>query len=1305
MSITRTGAIRAEIIQSQPMGFPAEEATISLDAASDTGSSDSDGVTRDTTPTMTGTAPADTVIRIYEDGNFVAETTSDGSGNWSVSLPAQADGEHSYALRWVDEEGDETEADATLDMLIDTTAPTEISSEPWSVDEGYVTTISGADLWFEDDMMGTVTFTLGVTTNGVVLLDGVELQAGDTFTQWDVDVGLVTFIHDGSETTTAGFDFTAADLAGNTTSQQTFSMDVNPTNDAPALTGFAVNLTITEGDGPVLLDADVTFTDAEGNFDGGYLEIIGGEAEDVVSIRDQGMDAGQIGYDADTGEVFYGGVLIGQAYGGCGCAPLAVDFNSDATAEAIEALIENLTYEYQGQDPAASRTLHLSIVDGDGAPATGGMRGFLPGDTPDDFFWYLEAFAATGVNFDGVVYVAATEVDGVRIYAFDEDFQEFVTADEWTIPLTDVFGIPTLVDLDGDGALDVVLNDLDSGEASFWRNTGSGFEAMADPLGVMGAYTTASGDMDGDGDLDLIVSSFDFDTGESAGGLRYFENVDGVLTERTDADNPVAGIASGILAAVGDVDGDGDMDVVTIGADSVSYYVDDGAGFGLVDEAASPFYGLPPFPLSLVDIDSDGYADFFGAFSGGSIMGWNIDTGFMPITVNITPVNADPIADTNMGALVDEGSSVDVTFADLLFIDVDNDPSEVTYTLTGQPAHGQLVLDGVALGLGDTFTQQDIDDGLLSYHHDGGEADSDSFQFDVTDGAGGSSAGHSFGFAINPIDDPTVIHDDAVATTEHVGFSGDVFADNGYGPDADPDGPVLEVVEVNGQAADVGVQITLASGALLTLRADGTFDYDPNGAFPALAAAFTGGSNTRVTDSFTYTLAGGETATVEVEILGEYDDGDRIEGTGGADVLLGGWRDDHFHGEGGSDRIDGGDGVDRAHFAGLSSAYTVTYNTNGSFTVAGEGDSTVLWNVEHAVFDDATVALIPIPGISWSGGPGGEIRVGTAYNDDLRGREGDDSLRGSTGLDALRGGLGDDWLYGQGDNDLLYGDDGSDRIYGGEGVDIAYGGVGDDNIRGDGGDDVLRGEDGADILYGGDGADRIYGGADGDRVYGGSGDDSVYGGDGGDSVWGDLGDDILRGEAGDDFLYGGDGADSLWGGAGIDRVYGGADADQLYGGEDNDHLYGEAGNDSLRGESGHDTLRGGDGNDFLYGGDGDDRMEGGSGIDRIYGQAGADSFVFGAGVLTAPGVSVDRIHDFNASEGDLIDLSGIDADVNTAGDQAFVKVSAFNGVAGEYVLQVRAGYVTALFDTDGDGVADLALRVDGASDGVTGWVL
>lgn len=62
-------------------------------------------------------------------------------------------------------------------------------------------------------------------------------------------------------------------------------------------------------------------------------------------------------------------------------------------------------------------------------------------------------------------------------------------------------------------------------------------------------------------------------------------------------------------------------------------------------------------------------------------------------------------------------------------------PAEETiYRLTELPGNGVLRLDGTELGRYDTFTQQDINDGKLSFVHDGSENHQDSFKFNVSAG-------------------------------------------------------------------------------------------------------------------------------------------------------------------------------------------------------------------------------------------------------------------------------------------------------------------------------------------------------------------------------------------------------------------------------------------------------------------------------------------------------------------------------------------------------------------------------------------
>ncbi|MEM9136170.1 MAG: DUF4347 domain-containing protein, partial [Cyanobacteria bacterium P01_F01_bin.42] len=86
--------------------------------------------------------------------------------------------------------------------------------------------------------------------------------------------------------------------------------------------------------------------------------------------------------------------------------------------------------------------------------------------------------------------------------------------------------------------------------------------------------------------------------------------------------------------------------------------------------------------------------------------------------------------------------------------------------------------------------------------------------------------------------------DDAGTTTESQVLTGNVLTN-----DSDPDdGDTLSVNAINGEAANVGQQVTLASGALLTVDAQGDFTYDPNGVFNGLNNGDT------AADSFTYTV-------------------------------------------------------------------------------------------------------------------------------------------------------------------------------------------------------------------------------------------------------------------------------------------------------------------------------------------------------------------------------------------------------------------------------------------------------------------
>jgi Ca2+-binding RTX toxin-like protein len=139
----------------------------------------------------------------------------------------------------------------------------------------------------------------------------------------------------------------------------------------------------------------------------------------------------------------------------------------------------------------------------------------------------------------------------------------------------------------------------------------------------------------------------------------------------------------------------------------------------------------------------------------------------------------------------------------------------------------------------------------------------------------------------------------------------------------------------------------------------------------------------------------------------------------------------------------------------------------------------------------------------------------------------------------------------------------------------------------------------------------------------------------------------------------------------------------------------------MDGGSGNDLISDGGGADVLIGGIGNDTLNGGAAADQLTGGLGADVFDFN---LTSDSTNVnrDRIVGFDgagAAAGDLIDLSGIDANTAVAGNQAFgfgqisiinsgaitvVRANVNASPAFEFVLEIEDGATLASAYTAAD---------------------
>ncbi|MDX9749042.1 MAG: Ig-like domain-containing protein, partial [Paludibacter sp.] len=115
------GANKAIIIDTS---VPSAPSSPDLATGSDTGSSSTDNVTSDNTPTFTGTAEANSTVTVISSVNgTLGTTTADGSGNWSYTAGTMTSGAHNITATATDAAGNTSSASSSLSITIDTTAP------------------------------------------------------------------------------------------------------------------------------------------------------------------------------------------------------------------------------------------------------------------------------------------------------------------------------------------------------------------------------------------------------------------------------------------------------------------------------------------------------------------------------------------------------------------------------------------------------------------------------------------------------------------------------------------------------------------------------------------------------------------------------------------------------------------------------------------------------------------------------------------------------------------------------------------------------------------------------------------------------------------------------------------------------------------------------------------------------------------------------------------------------------------------------------------------------------------------------
>jgi len=950
---------------------------------------------------------------------------------------------------------------------------------------------------------------------------------------------------------------------------------------------------------------------------------------------------------------------------------------------------------------------HFLYLAADHSPAGGGFDcivdfspgvNYSSGDKIDltplggpgsDLIWH-GAWGGTTAYAMGVWYVDVT--GGAMLYADVHgdaiaDLQIFIK-NMGDVQHSDILGLVNgaAVALDDDNSLDAVIEDTDpsasgnvlsndsdpDGDTLVVTTTGSfGGIYGSLTLAADGSYTytldnslvqwLADGEVVTD---DFLYTASDGALGNSA---TLTITIEGVNDDPVAQD--VAGAASEdgapVVASYDADDIDSDDDPTTLlyavtSAPSEGSALDNGDGTFTFDPGAD-FQDLALGEIRDVSFDYSA-TDSHGASDTGTV------------TVTVTGVNDDPVAQDVLAAASEDGAPVVASY-DADDVDSDDDPTTLVYAVTSFPSEGSALDNGDG-----TFT---FDPGADFQDLALGEIRDVSFDYSASDSHGASDTGTVTVTVTGVNDDPVAQDVAASASEDGAGVVGSYDADD-VDSDDDPTTLLYAVTSApaEGSAYDNG---------------DGTFTFDPGADFQDLAE----GEIRDVSFDYSATDSHGasDSASITVTVTGVNDDPvaddqafsvneNSANGTAVGTVVA----TDLDNGAVLGYAITGGNTSGAFSINALTGAILVANSAALDFETTPTFNLTVEVTDEHGATDSATVTInledvaenvnptavndvwilsqntaVTLPSIAVlanDSDPTGDSLAISSVTGATLNADGSISLSVGTANGSFT------YTITDGHGGTATATVNYTVVNANPGFDLSTFTYNASYLDAAGGNDSLTGGTGFDALLGGTGSDNLIGGSNNDILRGGTGNDTMDGG---------LGIDLLdfsdatsainltvfnQGtDAGGFFAVSVDalGSDSY---RNMEGVIGSANNDTINGSSLGDWLDGNAGNDSIFGGSGSDTIIGGVRADVLRGGVSvavPDDLTSDTFLYRNQNEGGDTINGFNTGTPASTGDVLDfrQIFDLNPSATVLFENSGgntavkldLDGNLGTLGDQ------------------------------------------------------